>query len=58
MPPRDRGDRPRLIGGGHERRDDLPRRSWLTAVAIATMTEVTSAMTARTAVPAPDCLGR
>ena len=29
-----------------------------TAVAIATMTEVTSAMTARTAVPAPDCLGR
>ena len=22
MPPRDRGDRPRLIGGGHERRDD------------------------------------
>ena len=57
MPPRDRGDRPRLIGGGHERRD-AAATIVATAVAIATMTEVTSATTTRTAVPAPGLLGR
>ena len=57
MPPRDRGDRPRLIGG--DTSGAMPAATIVaTAVAIATMTEVTSAMTARTAVRAPDCLGR
>ena len=49
---RDRGDRPRLLGRGHERRDDLgdrrdDRRD----------DRATGEMTARTAVPDPDCSG-
>ena len=41
----DRGDRPRLIGRDHERRDD--RRD----------DAATGGMTARTADPDPDCSG-
>ena len=53
---RDTGDRPRLLGRGHERRDDRrddlgdrrdDRRDG----------RATGEMTARTAVPDPDCSG-
>ena len=54
---RDRGDRPRLSAGAHERRDDRrddrgDRRDDRPD------DRATGEMTARTAVPGPDCSGR
>jgi hypothetical protein len=53
---RDRGDRPRLPGRGHERRDDR-RDNRVTGTITVAMTEATGGMTVRTAVPDPDCCG-
>jgi hypothetical protein len=56
---RDRGDRPRLLGRGHEprgeRRDDRGDRA--TGARIAAMTGATAVMIAATAVPDPGCYG-
>jgi hypothetical protein len=52
----DRGDRPRLIGRGHERRDDRRDDAATGGMTVAT-TGATGEMTARTADPDPDCSG-
>ena len=53
---RDRGDRPRLLGRGHD--DGMTAAmTGATGAMTARTTAVTGGMTARTAVPDPDCCG-